>query len=165
MNGSELYSRILTFDENLRKVRRQVDPGPKRSASAAVPKLPKAYYTFVENATDDEIDRFWDAIRAKDYALAQTVSGLKPSAIVAIVAASDGIGKINGSASSADYYFGPIKLHVWLDAIRNNPDRLVRRYWQRYVNAKKGPPWEGLPKRAREAFAKMAVLYNRLASG
>lgn len=163
MSGSELYSLILTFDENVRKVRRQTDPGPRRSVAAAVPKLPRAYYRFVERASDDDVDEFWSAIYAKDYARAQALSGLKSSEIVNVVASATGDGRTNGTANGDEYYFGPIKLHVWLDTVYNYPDRDVRRYWQRYVNAGKGPPWEGLPQRVVKALNQLAGLYNLLA--
>lgn len=163
MSGSELYSLTLVFDKNVRKVWRQVDPGPRRPASAAIPKFPRAYYRFVERADDDTVDEFWSAIYAKDYTRAQALSGLKPSEIVGIIASIHDDGRTSGAASGEEYYFGPIKLHIWLDAVRNHPDRLVRRYWTRYANAGTGPPWEGLPERARQAFEQLAVLYNLLA--
>lgn len=160
MTPEQIYSMALTFDDVLLKKYILRPPSPQHSQGASVVRFPRAYYDFVSRANDDQIDAFWDAVRSNQLQKAQEVSGIKPSVVMRIHLMTSTSGSYLGSPSSVEYFFGDIPLHRWIDIVRSIDDQYVAKYWNRYVNRKKGPPWEGLSPTAQSAFAKLAEVYN-----
>lgn len=160
MTPEQMYSMVLTFDDVLLKEYISRPFSPNRGHGAPMVKFPQAYYDFVERAGDDEIDAFWDAIHSNQLQRAQEISGIKPSIVMRIHLMVNTPGGYLGSPSSVEYYFGDIPLHRWIDIVRNVDDQQVAKYWNRYVNRGKGPPWEGLSQAAQFAFMRLAEVYN-----
>lgn len=154
MKPEQVYDTIVNLDRRVR-IRHVAKHKPVNSNPPAG-SLPTEYLRWAESASDDDVDVFWYYISEGLWRDAKRISQL-PTSIIADIMANfhSGPPSIHGTPSVEAYVFNGLPLHRFLYFIRLAPDQ-YRKYYDRYINNRHAPPYEALPKRAKEAFEYLA---------
>lgn len=164
MKPEEAYDLVVNLDRRVR-IRPDMPSPTPRGAGNQNPTVgappPVEYTRWAERATDDEVDQFWFLISEGNWKKAKQISGLPTSVITDILASFHDTGDYMGRTRVTAYVMnGKLPLHRFLYLLRIAPNSHAK-YYDRYINNTKAPPYNALPKRAREAFEYLARVLER----